>query len=236
MARRHDRNLKRGNVKNKRIQATFIHGQVVLSRLMNNSRFTSRGRLIIEDEKIKSESREINGIWAMAVLVTPRFRYISLTRLPEPCTPPVNSTVTVWRSDNIVARRRFGSTSSRVSPSLHPPPYSTADVIGIRRVPVEKDKRHVESWRCCALSNPLCKFASQFRCVVLSYLRTRNYELADVGYSISFANFHVSSLITRSISKTKEDSLPEGSILFPSCSSRLRVYTPYDPSRSYSSK
>lgn len=84
------------------------------------------------------------------------------------------------------------------------------------------------------LSNPLCKFANQFRCVQLSYLRTRrNYELAVLNSEflifltreIFFANFRLFSLITRSISKMKQDSLRGIDPLSSSCSSSLRVCT-----------
>lgn len=84
------------------------------------------------------------------------------------------------------------------------------------------------------LSNPLCKFANQFRCVQLSYLRTRrNYELAVLNSE--FLIFLTREIFFRQLSSllvnykiNKQDEArfpPRDRSSFPSCSSSLRVCT-----------
>lgn len=149
----------------------------------------------------------------MAVcLLPPRFRYISLTRLAPPRALYASRKfhcVTVSRSDNIVARRRFGSTSSH-PPSLHPIPPWTLSVFG-----VEKDKRHVESWRCCSRIHCASLQTSFGVCSSRIFVRegitNSRFLTRSSWYSwrgrFFFANFRLFSLITRSISKMKQDSL-----------------------------
>lgn len=160
----------------------------------------------------------------MAVPVTPRFRYISLTRLGL-ASPRVNSTATVWRSDNIVARRRFGSTSSRVSPSA---------LFHRGRYRMWRKTNVTESWRCCTLESivQVCKPVS----IVVSYLSIQGIMNSRELNRIFSRLFRLSSFVNYKINKQDEGRFPSRDRSSSRVARVACVHTPYDPSRSWSSK